>query len=168
TAAGEPPMALVSDNKYAGATKDSAMREASPLLNRLKDEAGNPTIDGIFCCNESSAEGMLDSLRSLGMERKVKVVGFDSGEPLLQAVGEGTIDALILQDPYRMGYLGTWTLIQYLRGNEVVSTPNPHYLSTGEFVITKDNVQTDFTRGLSDKDAQARRKIELPPLRKRQ
>jgi ribose transport system substrate-binding protein len=143
------------------------MREASPLLNQFRDAAGNPTIDGIFCCNESSAEGMLDSLRSLGMERKVKLVGFDSGEPLMQAVAEGTIDALILQDPYRMGYLGTWTMVQHLRGYEAVSEPDPHYLSTGEFVITKDNVRTEQTLGLYDKDAQARRTIALPPLRKR-
>ncbi|HEY1381008.1 MAG TPA: substrate-binding domain-containing protein [Gemmataceae bacterium] len=163
----DPSVKLVSDNKYAGATKDSAMREASPLLNQFRDQDGNPTIDGIFCCNESSAEGMLDSLRSLGMERKVKLVGFDSGEPLMQAVAAGTIDALILQDPYRMGYLGTWTMVQHLRGYEVVSEPDPHYLSTGEFVITKDNVRTEQTLGLYDKDAQARRTIVLPPLRKR-
>jgi ribose transport system substrate-binding protein len=166
-AAGEKPIELVSDDKYAGATKDSAMREALPLLNQLRDAAGNPTIDGIFCCNESSAEGMLDSLRSLGMERKVKLVGFDAGEPLMQAVAEGTIDALILQDPYRMGYLGTWTIVQYLRGNEVVTLPDLHYLSTGEFVITKENVNTETTLGLYEKDAQARRKIELPLSRKR-
>jgi ribose transport system substrate-binding protein len=169
TAAGEKPVELASDSKYAGATKDSAMREASPLLNQFRDAAGNPTIDGIFCCNESSAAGMLDSLRSLELERKVKLVGFDAGEPLMQAVADGTIDALILQDPYRMGYLGTWTLVQYLppRNNEVVTHPDPHYLSTGEFVITKENVQSEQTLGLYDKDAQARRKIELPPLRKR-
>src|SRR4029078_9253086 len=101
------------------------MRGALPLLNQFSDAAGNPTVDGIFCCNESSAAGMLDSLASIGLERQVKligfdcgaclglerrrnVVGFDSGEPLIQALGDGTIDALILQDPYRMGYLGTW------------------------------------------------------------
>jgi ribose transport system substrate-binding protein len=162
----EEGVELVSDDKYAGATKDSAMREAMPLLNQLRDAAGNPTINGIFCCNESSAEGMLDSLGSLGMERKVKLVGFDSGEPLMQALAEGTIDALILQDPYRMGYLGAWTMVQHLRGYEVV-TPDPHYLSTGEFVITKENVHSETTLGLYDKDAQARRTIELPPLRKR-
>jgi ribose transport system substrate-binding protein len=166
-AAGDKPIDLVSDNKYAGATKDSAMREAAPLLNQFRDAAGNPTIDGIFCCNESSAEGMLDSLRSLRMERIVKLVGFDSGEPLMQGLSEGTIDGLILQDPYRMGYLGAWTVVQYIRGNEVVTQPDLRYLSTGEFVITKGNVNTEATRGLYDAAAQARRKIELPLLRKR-
>jgi ribose transport system substrate-binding protein len=166
-AAGEKPLELVSDDKYAGATKDSAMREAMPLLNQLRDADGTLRTDGIFCCNESSAEGMLDSLVSLGLERRVKLVGFDSGEPLMQALAVGTLDALILQDPYRMGYLGTWTVVQHLRGYEVLSKPDPHYLSTGEFVITKENVGTEETLGLYDKDAQARRTIRLPSLRKR-
>jgi ribose transport system substrate-binding protein len=166
-AAGEKPIVFVSEDKYAGATKDSAMREAMPLLNQHRDAVGNPSIDGIFCCNESSAEGMLDSLMNLGMVRKVKLVGFDSGEPLMQALADGTIDALILQDPYRMGYLGTWTVVQHLRGYEVVTKPDPHYLSTGEFVITKEDVDSEQTLGLYDRDAQARRTIRLPPLRKR-
>jgi ribose transport system substrate-binding protein len=166
-AAGEPPMSWASRDKYAGATKDSAMREASPLLHQFRDAAGNPLIDGIFCCNESSAEGMLDSLASLGLEHAVKLVGFDAGEPLMQAIAAGTIDALVLQDPYRMGYLGTWTLVQHLRGFDVVTEPDPHYLSTGEFIITKENVSAESTLGLYDKEAQGRRMIALPPLRKR-
>ncbi len=166
-AAGEKPIEIASKDKYAGATKDSAMREASPLLNQFRDADGNPSIDGIFCCNESSAEGMLDALRSLGLERQVKLVGFDSGEPLMQAVADGTIDALILQDPYRMGYLGTWTLMLHLRGYEVLTQPDSHYLSTGEFVITKDNVQSEQTLGLYEQEAQTRRTIALPPHRKR-
>jgi hypothetical protein len=66
-----------------------------------------------------------------------------------------------------MGYLGTWTMVQHLRGYEVVTEPDPHYLSTGEFVITKENVHSEQTLGLYDERAQARRKIELPPVRKR-
>src|SRR5262249_22690955 len=163
----EPAITWASRDKYAGATKDSAMREASPLLNQFRDADGNPTIDGIFCVNESSAEGMLDALRSLGMERMVRLVGCDSGEPLLQAVDEGTIDALILQDPYRMGYLGTWTMVQHLRDYEVVTRPDPHYLSTGEFVITKANVHDRATRELYQKQAQDERTIQRPELRKR-
>jgi ribose transport system substrate-binding protein len=166
-AAGEPAISWVSRDKYAGATKDSAMREAAPLLHQFRDSAGEPLVDGVFCCNESSAEGMLDSLASLRLERRVKLVGFDAGEPLMQAVAAEAIDALILQDPYRMGYLGTWTLVQHLRGYDVVTAPDSHYLSTGEFIITKENVSAESTRGLYDKAAQERRTITLPPLRKR-
>jgi ribose transport system substrate-binding protein len=94
------------------------------------------------------------------VERKIKLVGFDSGEPLMEAVADGTIDALILQDPYRMGYLGVWTTVQYLKGDQSVS--RPHNLSTGEYVITRENVRSEQTLGLYDQAAQARRTIALP------
>jgi ribose transport system substrate-binding protein len=157
--ANEPLIEWLSSDKYAGATKDSALREAMPLLNQFRER-----VDGIFCVNESSADGMLDALRNLGLVRKVKLMGFDSSEPLLQAVENGEVDGLILQDPYRMGYLGTWAAVQYLRGFEIDS---PLDYSTGEFVITKDNVHDTATRELFSEEAQARRTIRTPPLRPR-
>jgi ribose transport system substrate-binding protein len=156
--AGEPPIEwLVRDGKYAGATKDSAYRESAPLVNQYRD-----LVDGIFCPNESSAAGMLDALRNLGLSRRVRLIGFDSSEPLLQAVDEGEIDGLILQDPYRMGYLGTWAVVQYLRGFEI---EGPLNYSTGEFVITKENLHAAATRELFDPEMQARRTIQTPKLR---
>src|SRR5919204_2406971 len=110
------------------------------LLNQFRER-----VDGIFCVNESSADGMLDALRNLGLVRKVKLMGFDSSEPLLQAVENGEVDGLILQDPYRMGYLGTWAAVQYLRGFEI---DGPFDYSRGGFVITKENVRATATREL--------------------
>jgi ribose transport system substrate-binding protein len=157
--AGEPLIEWLSSDKYAGATKDTALREAMPLLNQFRDR-----VDGIFCVNESSADGMLDALRSLGLVRKVKLMGFDSSEPLLQAVANGELDGLILQDPYRMGYLGVWAAVQYLRGYEI---DGPLDYSTGEYVITKENVAAQSTKELFDEKAQAARTIETPKLRPR-
>jgi len=156
---GEPLIEWLSSDKYAGATKDTALREAMPLLNQFRDR-----VDGIFCVNESSADGMLDAMRSLGLVGKVKLMGFDSSEPLLQAVASGEVDGLILQDPYRMGYLGVWAAVQYLRGYEIDS---PLDYSTGENVITKDNVGAQSTRELFDEKAQAARTIQTPKLRPR-
>src|SRR5262249_53342639 len=102
---GEPTIIWLSKDKYAGATKDTALREAGPLLNSLRDKG----VDGIFTPNESSTSGFLEALRSLNMNKQVRLVGFDASEPLLQALTEGDLDALIVQDPYRMGYLGVWT-----------------------------------------------------------
>jgi ribose transport system substrate-binding protein len=121
---------ILSDNKYAGATKETASKEATPLLNNLRDRG----IDGIFAPNESSASGMLDALRSLGLNRKIHLMGFDSSKPLLQAVAKGDIDGLILQDPYRMGYLGVWTLVHYLEGYDVAG--GNLVLGAGERVLS--------------------------------
>ena len=156
---GEPTITWLSTNRYAGATADSALAAATPLLNGLKDDG----IDGIFAPNESSATGMLKALQSLGLNKKVRFVGFDSSEPLLQAVQDGDIDALIVQDPYRMGYLGVRTLVQHLEGQNVQADGKLE-LSTGEYVITKANLADEATRELFDPEFQKKRVIKMPVL----
>jgi ribose transport system substrate-binding protein len=149
---GKPTITWLSKDKFAGATKDTARREAEPLLNNMRDRG----IDGIFAPNESSASGMVDALRSLGLNQQVRLVGFDSSAPLLQALRHGDIDALILQDPYRMAYLGVWNLVQHLEGKQI----GPKVVSTGEHVITKSNMDDTNTQELFDAELQARRQIE--------
>jgi ribose transport system substrate-binding protein len=157
---GQPTITWLSRDKYAGATKDSAYREAAPLLNNLRDKG----IDGIFAPNESSANGMLDALRSLGMNGKVRLVGFDSSEPLLHAVREGEIDGLILQDPYKMGYLGVWSLVHYLEGYDVTAAGKDRgkVVGTGEHVITRTNLDARSTGELFDPMLQGRRTMTPP------
>jgi ribose transport system substrate-binding protein len=159
---GEPTITWLSRDKYAGATADSALQQATPLLNNLKGEG----IDGIFAVNESSAMGMLRALKSLDLNKKVHLVGFDSSPPLLEAVGDGDIDGLILQDPYRMGYLSVWTLVQHLEGYDVAPGGEKRE-STGELVVTRENLNADETRQRFDPELQARRKIETPTYKKR-
>src|SRR5713101_3924688 len=156
--AGKPTVTWLSKDKFAGATKDSARREAEPLLNNLRDKG----IDGMFAPNESSASGTVDALRSLDLNMKLRLVGFDSSAPLLQALRDGDIDALILQDPYRMGYLGVWNLVHHLEGYKI----EPKVMSTGEYVITKDNLDDQSTRELFDPKLQEQRKIEPPGFKK--
>ncbi|MDW8267425.1 MAG: substrate-binding domain-containing protein [Gemmataceae bacterium] len=159
--AGQPTITWLSKDKYAGATKDSALREAAPLVNRFRDQ-----IDGIFAVNESSANGMLDALRSLGLHRRVRLMGFDSSVPLQQAVrdddgtGRGEVVGLILQDPYKMGYYSVWTLVHHLRGYDV--SAGGKVLSTGEHLVTRDNIDAPSTRELFDPLMQGQR-ILTPP-----
>jgi ribose transport system substrate-binding protein len=160
--AGKPTISWVSTNAYAGATQDTAVREATPLLNNLRDRG----VDGIFAPNESSASGMLAALRSLQLNKKIHLVGFDSSAPLVDALREGDVDGLILQDPYRMGYLGVWTLVQYLEGYNV--TPDGQKVqSTGENVITRENLDAPSTRALFEADMQEQRTIEVPAFPKK-
>ncbi len=151
---GEPPIKLLDDSKYAGATRDSARREAGPLIQRFVNADGSCQIDGFFAPNESSCSGVLDELKALGLDKKVHLMGFDSSQPLLEAVEDGNVDGLILQDPYRMGYMGVWAVIKHLQGYDIHAK---EFFSTGEFVITKENVNAPETIALFSAEAQARR-----------
>lgn len=149
---------LVAQNDYAGATVESARAAAGPLLARMGGE-----IDGIFAPNESSAAGMLTELRSVGRNKKIRLVGFDASEQLVQAMKEGDVDGLIVQDPYKMGYLGVWAAVQSLEGANVRGDGSP--LSTGENVVTKDNLNDEKTRSLFEAGLQDKRTIEPPSFK---
>jgi ribose transport system substrate-binding protein len=158
--AGEPAVEIISDDKYAGDTVEKAEKVAGPLLRQFHDKA-----DGIFAVNESSTMGLLNAMRAQGLLKKIHVVGFDASKELLQAVEEGDVDGLVVQDPYRMGYLGVWVLVQHLEGYDVSAGGKD--LSTGENMVTRDNLKDEKTRQLFDKDVQKKRSLELPKFKKK-
>src|SRR5206468_6607032 len=91
---------LIDPHRYADATRASAQEAAENLLS------ANGDLAGVFCPNESSTFGMLLALKARGLAGKVKFVGFDASEGLVEALRQGEIDALTVQNPIRMGYLG--------------------------------------------------------------
>ncbi|MBI5432447.1 MAG: substrate-binding domain-containing protein [Planctomycetes bacterium] len=117
------------DNRYAGATAGEAKDEALNLLERLEE------ADGIFCSNESATMGMLLALRQTGLAGKKRFVGFDASPPLVEALKSGEIDALVVQNPRKMGYVATKTLVAAIRGEQV----EPR-IDTGVVVATRENL----------------------------
>ncbi|MFQ3593902.1 MAG: substrate-binding domain-containing protein, partial [Gemmataceae bacterium] len=156
-AAGKPTIEIISDNVYSGATVETAQAAAGPLLVQVADKA-----DGIFAVNESATTGLLNAMRSQGLLKKqrIRVMGFDTSEAVLQALRDGELEGTIAQDPYRMGYLGVWTLVRHLEGDDV-SGPTKN-LSTGERLITRENVDDISTRELVDPKLQGQRTIDPP------
>ena len=131
-----PEIEVVSANQYGGATTESAYRASENLLAPLKKEEGGLSIDGIFCPNESTTFGMLRALQDGELGGKVRFVGFDSSEKLVQGLAAGQIDGLVLQNPMRMGYLGVKTLVNHLRGKEVEKR-----VDTGVHLVTGENMK---------------------------
>jgi ribose transport system substrate-binding protein len=119
------------DNRYAGATVGEAKTSAMNIIDRLKE------ANGIFCPNESSTFGMLLALRQNNLAGKVKFVGFDTSPPLLEALQKGELDALVAQDPTRMGYEGVKTVVANIQGK-----PTPKILDTGVRLITRENLNS--------------------------
>ena len=151
---------IISQDKYAGATVATAQKEAGPLLTNLRDSG----IDGIFAVNESAAQGMLNALKTKQMNKQVKLVGFDSSEPLLQAVRDGDVNTLIVQDPFYMGYVGVWTVVHYLEGYDV--RQGKLDFPTGEYPLNKDNIDAPEMVERYKPEAQLKRKIVPPEFKK--
>ncbi len=125
-----PQVELLSSGQYSGPTRETAKQAAENLINRFQDR-----IDGIFCPNESSTDGMLLALQDAGMAGQVRFVGFDSTETLLAALRNGHLHGLVVQNPREMGYRGVQTLVEYLDGQVV----EPR-IDTGVSLLTKDDV----------------------------
>ncbi|MBC8064484.1 MAG: substrate-binding domain-containing protein [Chlorobia bacterium] len=127
---------ILSDNRYAGATVESAQTEAENLLSGFKKPDGSLNVEGIYCPNESSTFGMLRALQTNGWAGKVKFVGFDSSVKLIEGLSKGEINALILQNPRKMGYLGVKTMVEHLK-----KTPVEKRVDTGAELVTGDNMK---------------------------
>jgi ribose transport system substrate-binding protein len=123
-----------SENQYAGPTTESASSAAESLL--LAQKAADGEVAGVFAPNESSTMGMLLALRKLGVAGKLKFIGFDASEKLLEGLEQGHIEALVVQDPMTMGYLGVKTMVQHLRGEKIEKV-----IDTGSKLVTKDNMK---------------------------
>jgi ribose transport system substrate-binding protein len=125
-----PDINVLSSEQYAGTTPEEALRVSQQVLLKYGDE-----LDGIFAVCEPNGTGVLGALRNEGLAGKVKFVAFDPNPPLIEAMAEGQVAGIVLQDPVRMGYLSVKTLVDHLNGKQVEKR-----IPTGEFVATPENM----------------------------
>jgi ribose transport system substrate-binding protein len=136
-----PGIEILVQDMYAGATTESAYQLAENLLSRFRE------VDGIFCPNESSTFGTLRALQQEGLAGRVAFVGFDSSPKLVQGLRDGHLNALILQNPVKIGYLGVKQMVLHLRGQEVEKV-----VDTGVYVATPRNMDDPEIKSLLSPD----------------
>ena len=77
---------------------------------------------------------------------KLRFVGFDSSENMIEDLKTGTLDAIVVQDAYRIGYEAVRTLADKINGR----TP-PKRLDHAARVVTKADLDTPDVRKLLGK-----------------
>ena len=82
----------------------------------------NPEVNMLVAFNEPTSVGAAQAVEELGLEEAVFLVGFDSNVATVDGLQEGSVDALIVQNPYAMGYLGVESAYQLLTGQAVEPT----------------------------------------------
>jgi len=132
------PGIKVLEDTHGGATTGQARHSALELLKR------HPDLDGVFAVNESSTDGMLRALRDQGRAGKLRFVGFDSTDLLLQALQQKEIDGLVLQDPQQMGYVGLQAALAAVRGEAVKDKS----IFTDTTLLTRENLQSPAVKKL--------------------
>jgi ribose transport system substrate-binding protein len=126
--------------------------DAAKSMNITTDElTGNPDLAGIFHSCAASA-GDAEAVKAKGLGGKVKIVSFDPDPQLLPLFEEGTIQAIIAQDPYTMGYEAVRAIDDYINGRPITVTmvelpptlitpENYEDLLPGNLIITPDKVE---------------------------
>lgn len=94
----------------------------------------DPDIVGIFATNLFSAEGSATGVRQAGA-KDLTIVGFDAGPNQIKALEDGTVQALVAQQPSTIGSDGIEQADAALTGKTVTPT-----IQTGFTIITKDNL----------------------------
>lgn len=138
---------VVSSNQYGGADVDVAYKKGESVLSTFKKPDGSLSINGIFCPNESTTLAMMRVLEDNGWAGKVKFIGFDASDKLVQGMRAGHIDALVLQDPVRMGYLSVKTMVSHIKGETVEKR-----IDTGAKLVPRDQMDQPEMKALLSPD----------------
>jgi ABC-type sugar transport system substrate-binding protein len=109
-----PKVKVISSDQYAGITPEQALDKATDVLNKYQGR-----VSGIFAVCEPDASGLLGALENTGLAGKVKAVVFDPNRVLINALTDGKIHGIVLQDPVTMGYLGVKTMLAHLQKQNV-------------------------------------------------
>nr|WP_322112151.1 ABC transporter substrate-binding protein [Arboricoccus pini] len=128
-AASYPGLKLVAD-KVADGQPTTGLNITTDLLT------ANPNLVGIFASNLPMAQGAGQAVAE-SKPKNLSLIGFDSDPKLVQFLKDGALAALVVQDPYRMGYEGIRTALAAAKGQSV-----PKNVDTGVTVITGATMDT--------------------------
>jgi ribose transport system substrate-binding protein len=93
----------------------------------------NPKLKGIFGANEGSAIGVVNGARE--MNRKIVIIGYDSGKQQKQAIMDGTMAGAITQNPVGIGYKTVEAAVKALKGEKLDKK-----IDTGFYWYDKSNI----------------------------
>jgi ribose transport system substrate-binding protein len=127
--------AYIEDGTVAGAKKT-----ATNVLEGFVDNS-KLGVDGIFACNLTATLGMaaaLDDLHKSGVTSDAVFVGFDSSPRLIEELQDGNVDALVVQNPKKMGRLAVETLVKHLR-----QEPVEPFIDTHVQVVTAERLKNE-------------------------
>lgn len=103
--------------------------------------AANPNIKGIFAANEPAGVAAARVLEERGLAGKVRLVSFDASDAEIAALERGSIQALVAQNPFRMGYDGVTAAVKAIEGEPVEKR-----IDTGVTIITTENLNSPEVR----------------------
>jgi len=123
------PNVTVVDVQYGGGDQLKSTDLAKAIIQ------AHPNLKGFFGANEGSIIGVLNAVAELGMEGKITVIGYDSGQQQMDAVRAGTEAGAITQNPVGIGYKCVEAALKAYNGEKL-----PKTIDTGFYWYDKSNI----------------------------
>jgi len=131
----------------SGAESNTAAANLAAVLQ------ANPDLAAVASVDSEAGAGAIMAIREAGLAGQVKVVSFDRGSEILQAIEDGIITETIVQQTALMPYYGLNVLFN-LRNHRVSMSADdaaagmpgvPGFIDTGVTVANQDNVHLFWT-----------------------
>lgn len=108
----------------------------------------HPDINVLVGFNEPLAVGTAQAIDELGLSGQVREIAFDTNPVCVELLQKGAVSALIVQNPYAMGYLGVETAWRSLQGerfdaDSLIDTPTS--IITRETMFTIESQKAIFS-----------------------
>ena len=107
-----PEIKIIAEQYTLGTVEDARQKTTDMLMR-------NSDADGLFAVNHPASVGAYKALQSQGLTGKVKMVGFDSDPILLEGIAQGGVEALIVQNPFEIGFGGVMAVVDAIEGKKV-------------------------------------------------
>ena len=133
----EFPGITIAARQYGMADPARSRNAAENILTAV------PDLAGIFASSEASSLGSIQAIQSRGLAGKVKLITFDFSDAHVEALKNGTIDVMLVQDPFRIGYEAVKSLAEKLNGRTPV-----HRMDLPARIITKPDLDKPEVKAL--------------------
>jgi len=118
------------DAVHVNSNAESAKEATEKMLRE------HPQINVIVTFNEWTSLGVGYAVRELKLGEETRVIAFDSNVVSVGMLETGEVDALIVQNPYAMGYLGIECAYRLINGQPLEQTE----IDTSTTVVTRENM----------------------------
>lgn len=98
---------------------------------------------GFYGANNHSADGIAKALRETKKYDVISAAAYDSDPEEVSALENGIINALIVQDPWALGYKGMEFVMKAINKEDV-----PEYFNPGVTTITKENMNEEKMKSM--------------------
>ncbi len=127
----EFPNIQIIDEQFTLGTVEDSRQKTEDMLLRNRDN-----VDGLFAVNHPTSVGAYKALQSTGQAGKIIMIGFDSDKVLVEGIERGEIEALIVQNPYEIGYQGVQLVVKAINGET-----NPKMVPIPSMVADRDSIE---------------------------